>query len=188
MFDHFVILTLKGLIYITKTLSQSDVYLVFDRYKDYSTKRNITNERLSQFRRSHNLSLSSPLQAKEIAMRVADTKQQLIEIGRNDLIKNIPAKSNKRIITAQAQAPEQVQLGVHIIRDDLKSTQEEADVIIPYQVSEAIVDGKKSIKVICEEIVSALLCLCYNLQNWEIDLYMADFTERKSIISIKDTV
>ena len=188
MFDHFVILTLKGLIYITKTLSQSDVYLVFDRYKDYSTKRNITNERLSQFRRSHNLRLSSPLQAKEIAMRVADTKQQLIEIGRNDLIKNIPAKSNKRIITAQAQAPEQVQLGVHIIRDDLKSTQEEADVIIPYQVSEAIVDGKKSIKVICEETVSALLCFCYNLQNWEIDLYMADFTERKSIISIKDTV
>ena len=121
-------------------------------------------------------------------MRVADTKQQLIEIGRNDLIKNIPAKSNKRIITAQAQAPEQVQLGVHMIRDDLKSTQEEADVIIPYQVSEAIVDGKKSIKVICEETVSALLCLCYNLQNWEIDLYMADFTERKSIISIKDTV
>ena len=89
-------------------MSQSHVYLVFDRYKDYSTKRNITKERLSQFRRSHNLSLSSPLQAKEIAMRVADTKQQLIEIGRNDLIKNIPAKSNKRIITAQ---------GVHIIRD-----------------------------------------------------------------------
>ena len=169
-------------------MSQSDVYLVFDRYKDYSTKRNITNERLSQFRRSHNLSLSSSLQAKEIAMRVADTKQQLIEIGRNDLIKNIPAKWNKRIITAQAQAPEQVQLGVHIIRDDLKSTQEEADVIIPYQVSEAIVDGKKSIKVICEETVSALLCLCYNLQNWEIDLYMADFTEWKSIISIKDSV
>ena len=189
MFDHFVILTFKRLIYITKTLSQSDVYLVFDRYKDYSTKRNITKERLSQFRRSHNLSLSSLLQAKEIAMRVADTKQQLIEIGRNDLIKNIPAKSNKRIITAQGQAPEQVQLGVHIIRDDLKSTQEEADVIIPYQVSEAIVDGKKSIKVICEGTdVSALLCLCYNLQNWEIDLYMADFTERKSIISIKDTV
>ena len=89
-------------------------------------------------------------------MRVADTKQQLIEIGRNDLIKNIPAKSNKRIITAQAQAPEQVQLGVHIIRDDLKSTQEEADVIIPYQVSEAIVDGKNLLKSFAKKLF--LLC------------------------------
>ena len=62
------------------------------------------------------------------------------------MIKNIAAKSNKSIITAKAEAPEQVQLGVHIIRDDLKSTREEADVIISYQVSEVIADGKKSLK------------------------------------------
>ena len=62
------------------------------------------------------------------------------------MIKNIGAKSNKSIITAKAEAPEQVQLGVHIIRDDLKSTREEADIIISYQVSEVIADGKKSIK------------------------------------------
>ena len=62
------------------------------------------------------------------------------------MIKNIAAKSNKSIITAKAEAPEQVQLGVHIIRDDLKSTREEADVIISYQVSEVIAEGKKSLK------------------------------------------
>ena len=62
------------------------------------------------------------------------------------MIKNIGAKSNKSIITAKAEAPEQVQLGVHIIRDDLKSTREEADIIISYQVSELIADEKKSIK------------------------------------------
>ena len=76
-------------------------------------------------------------------MRVTNTKQQLIEMARNDLIKNIPAKSNKLIITAQAEAPpEQVKWGLHIIRKDLMSTQEEADVIIPYQISEATADGK----------------------------------------------
>ena len=75
-------------------------------------------------------------------MRVTDTKQQLIEMMRNDLIKDIPAKSNELIITVQAKTPEQVQFGVRIIRDDLKSTQEEADVIIPYQVSEPIADRK----------------------------------------------
>ena len=50
---------------------------------------------------------------------------------RNDLIKNIPRKSEKLTIKAQAEAPEQVQSGLHIKRGDLKSTQEEADVIIP---------------------------------------------------------
>ena len=76
-------------------------------------------------------------------MRVTDTKQQLIEMVRNDLIKDIPAKSNELIIAVQAKTPEQVQLGVHITRDDLKSTQEEADVIIPYQVSELMAYRKK---------------------------------------------
>ena len=75
--------------------------------------------------------------------RVIDTKQQLTEIERNFLWKNIPAKSNKQtIITAQAEALEQVQLEVRIIRDDLKSTREKPDVIIPYKVSETIADEK----------------------------------------------
>ena len=56
-------------------------------------------ERLSQFRRLHNLSLLSPLPANAIAMRVTNTKEQLTEMAKNNLIKNIPAKSNKSIIT-----------------------------------------------------------------------------------------
>ena len=78
-------------------------------------------------------------------MRVTGNKKQLIEVARNDLIKNVPAKSNQIIITAQAKAPEQVQLLVHKMRNNVKSTQKEADVIIPYQASEEISDGKKSI-------------------------------------------
>ena len=63
-------------------------------------------------------------------------------MARNDLTKNVPAKSNKLIITAQTKASKQVHIGVHIIRDNLKSTHKEADVIVPYQVSEAIADEK----------------------------------------------
>ena len=68
---------------------------------------------------------------------------------RNDLIKNISTKSNKRTIKAEAEAPQQVQLGVHIIRDDLKSTQQGTDVITLYQVPEEIADEKKTTKFIC---------------------------------------
>ena len=39
-----------------------------------------------------------------MAMRVTNTKQQLIEIARNDLIKNNPAKLDKLIITVPAEA------------------------------------------------------------------------------------
>ena len=110
-------------------------------------------------------------------------------MARNYLIKNVPAKSNKRIITAQVEASNQVKLWVHIIGDDLKSDQEKADPIISNQVSDANPDGKKSIKVICEDTdVFVLLCHWNGLKNWEIDLYMANFTEDKYIISIKDTV
>ena len=48
---------------------------------------------------------------------------------------------------------------------------------------------EKSIKVICEDTdVFVLPWHCYGLKNWEIDLYIVDFTEGKNIISIKDTV
>ena len=50
--------------YITKILSQSDVYVVCDRYKYYSIKSDTKQERLSQFGRSHNLSVSSPFLAR----------------------------------------------------------------------------------------------------------------------------
>ena len=83
--------------YIMKMLSQLDVHLVFDRYNNHS----INYKTISQLQRSRNLSLSSPLPAKEMAMRIIDTKQQLTEMARNYLIKYIPAKSNKPIITAK---------------------------------------------------------------------------------------
>ena len=77
-----------------------------------SIKSDTRQGRLFQFYRSHNLSLSSPLAVKEMAMRMTDSKQQLIETARNDLIKNISARANKLIITVPAEALEQIQLGV----------------------------------------------------------------------------
>ena len=48
---------------------------------------------------------------------------------------------------------------------------------------------KTSIKVFCEDTdVFALLCHCYRLQNWATDLYMSEFSKRRTIISIRDTV
>ena len=41
----------------------------------------------------------------------------------------------------------------------------------------------------CEDTdVFALLCHCYHSNDWQVNLYMAEFSEGKSIISIKDSV
>ena len=54
-----------------------------------------------------------------MAMRVTDNKQQFTDMSENYLKKNILAKSNEHIITVAAETQEQIQLGVHVIRDDL---------------------------------------------------------------------
>ena len=129
-------------------------------------KRGKVSDILVTLRLSHNLSLWSPITAKEMVMRVAITKHQLTEMTRNGFIKNVPAKSNQISITAPAEAPEQVKLGVQIIRHDLKLTQQETDVIIHYHVSQAITYGTKYIKIICKDNdVSVLLCYYYDLGN-----------------------
>ena len=123
--------------YISKKLPTSDVYLIFDRYRDTRL------ERLEQFRRSHNLLKSSPLPTKEVTLKGTKTKMQLIQMVASDLLDNLVTSSNKLIITAQQDEPEQVIFGNRIKREDLKTTQEKADVIIPFQVSAAIAENKK---------------------------------------------
>ena len=168
--------------YISKKLLKSDVYRIFDRYKEFSIKPD-------QFRCSHTLSKTSPLPAKEVTLRVIKTKMQLIEMAKSDLMDNLPSAPNKLVITSQQDEPEQLLLGTRTLRPDLRSTHEEADVIIPHQVSAALTDGKSSIKVFCEDTDDfVLLCHCYQSNDCQVNLYLAEFSEGKSIISINDSV
>ena len=49
---------LKGIEnFIWKFLSTADVYLVFDRYKEFSIKSNTRAERLGKFQRTYNLAI-----------------------------------------------------------------------------------------------------------------------------------
>ena len=144
---------------------------------------------MGQFRRSHNLSVSSPLPPKEITLKITKTKVQLIQLIADDLLDYFVDNDSKLIITSQHDEPEQSYLGSRNKREDLKTTQEEADVIIPYQVAAAIADGKNNVKVICEDTdVFALLCHCYYYRDWNINLFMEGFSPGKSLICIKQTV
>ena len=109
-------------------------------------------ERLDLLRCSHTLNKTSPLPSKQVTSRVTKTKVQLIEMVKADLMDNLPVFSNKFIITSKQDIPAQLHFGRQSERQDLITTQEETDVIIPHHVLGAITDdGKSSIKVCCEE-------------------------------------
>ena len=97
--------------YISNKLMKSDVYLIFDQYKEFSIKLDTRQERLDQFRCSHTLNKTSPLPSKKVTLRVTKTKVQLTEIVKADLMENLPVFSNKFIISSKQDIPEQLHFG-----------------------------------------------------------------------------
>ena len=161
--------------YISKKLSTADIYLIFDWYRKFSIKSDTRQERLDQYCSFHMLTKTSPLPSKE-------TKVQLTEMVKADLMENLPVFANKFIIISKEDIPEQLHFGKQSERCDLLTTQE-VDVIIPHQVMTAIADDKTSIKVLCEDIdVMVLLCHSYYTKQWNIGLFMEGFKEKKNVI------
>ena len=94
--------------YISNKLTKSDVYPIFDQYKEFYIKSDTRQESLDQFRCSHTLNKTSPLPSKEVTLRVTKTKAHLIEMVKADLIENLPVFSNKFIITSKQDITEQL--------------------------------------------------------------------------------
>ena len=74
--------------YVVRKLALHDVYLIFDRYQDYSTKGVTRSGRGSAHSRIHQLSLTMQLPPKKNIMSVQGNKQQLIQLIVDDLEKH----------------------------------------------------------------------------------------------------
>ena len=71
----------------------------------------------------------------------------------------------------------------------MKTSHEEADVIIPHQVRSATIDGYKSIKVVCDDTdVFFLLLYFFFTENWMNDVFISPLQESRTVISIKETI
>ena len=66
--------------YIVKFLHQSNVFLIFDWYHDYSIKGVTPQDRTGNACCSQNLSLSTPLRSKEVTLHSTETKKQLTDL------------------------------------------------------------------------------------------------------------
>ena len=75
------------------------------------------------------------------------------------------------------------------MRADMRTSHEEADVMIPQQIAVVSATGSTCLKVICEDTdVFVFLCHFYLEENWTHSLYMESFAPDKSLVCIKSSV
>ena len=166
-------------------LGSSDVYLEFDRYHQYSTKSCTREARVGSVCSHHTLSLFSPLLPQENVLKSTKNKVQLIDILTEYLLTNVNSK-NRLIVTGSADIPEQVLVGVRQKRFDLRSTHEEADLIIAQHAFAALHSGAKCLKVVSDDtdVFVILLHFFYHLKGIKARILMEATKEQWKLIDI----
>ena len=120
-------------------LTYSDVYLVFDRYYDYSTKSVTREVRETGVSKKHHLVLSTKLPAQKVVLSSVENKKQLNRLICEELIRDRlfhlqSTKQHKLVVTGEDPCPIEIKMEETRIRHDLENQQEEADTIIVQQV------------------------------------------------------
>ena len=179
--------------FIFAKVDMCDVYLVFDRYNEFSIKSATRLARSGQqASRRHKLSLQTPLPSQMVVLTVTENKVQLIDMVCRHLIQaNQQEKPNRHrfIITGLASTPTEVYQGVSKQRDDLRSTHEEADVIIIQQVVSVANGGARHISVLSDDTdVFILLLYHFSQQNLQCSLTMEGTVSGRAVIDIAATV
>ena len=182
--------------YIERKLVYRDIYLVFDRYKDYSTKsatragRGASQEKA----RLHNLSTTMQMPKQKTILAVPENKKQLIAIIVEDLTTNLHFPDNcsperKLVVTGQNDTPVEITRVCNIQRQDLRTSHEEADNIIVQQVIYVAKATRNNISVISDDTdVFLLLMYHYAREELSVDVIMESVVQGRATIDIKSTV
>ena len=171
--------------YLQRHLSWGDVYLVFDRYIEFSTKCSARKSRGPGGCKVFQLSANSPLPPQKQVLTVSENKKKLIQIIVETLIVEavVPGRS-RLIITGQEDTPVEIAPdGVVIRREDLKTIHEEADTIIVAQaIYAAKIEGKHVVLVADDTDVYILLLHHYHAEYLKIPMKLqSSYTDRESI-------
>ena len=172
-------------------MRNSDVYLIFDRYLRNSAK-NVTRAQRAGASREHQLPIGTPLPAQKVILTVPFNKCQLIDFICDHLVRqHTQLPGNRRpVITGKDPIPIQVYANPVTPRDDLRTTQEEADVIIVHQLVTiaASNDSTCSIKVACDDTyVFVLLVHFYDNLGLSCRVILESPAPDRSVIDIKAT-
>ena len=181
------------LTYVTGYLQTADTYLVFDRYYSKSIKQITRTARMGKnASRRHQLSLDTTLPMKKVCLTVTENKVQLISIICKYLSKNrhlLPHNGRSLVVTGGEPTPIELCNGIMTERPDLRTSHEEADVIIIQQVVHLAETGKKTINVIADDTdVFVLLAHFYRERQLTCNLVMTGTSATRSSVDIKATV
>ena len=143
--------------HIKEKLKKGDVYLVFDRYNNYSTKSSTSISRMAEGCKVFQLSPTAPLPSQTVCLTITQNKKQFIDIICNDLqtdqdFHRSITQNHKLVITGQQEAPVEIGYGGAVIqRCDIATTHEEADNIIVQQAMKVAVDEQKQVTVFADD-------------------------------------
>ena len=129
----------------------------------------------------HQLSLMSPLPSQSTVLKSTHNKVQLIEIITKHLLEKVQS-DKKLVITSSNEIPEEVQNGVRRKREDLRTSHEEADPIIPQQVLFAAKEGAKCVKIVSDDTDF------FDQQKLSTTVLMEETSEQWKMIDIGKTV
>ena len=148
-------------------VSEADVHICFDRYRDYSTKSTTRSSRAAATR----VHLTS--------CTLKHHEQYLQQVTQHHRV----------VVTGDDAVPTQVSKGRKIPRLDIDTTQEESDLIITQQaIHLAKEDGESRVCVLCDDTdVFALLVYFFSREQHQSSMTMESPIHDRSCIDIKET-
>ena len=181
--------------YLSKKLREADVYLVFDRYHDYSTKSVTRYDRACEASRVYQLNEATPLPPQKAILTVSVNKKQLMSIICQNIIKDTSfhteqTMTNKLVITGSEKSPKEICQGIVLTRQDIATSHEEADNIIVQQaIMCARTQREDAVAVIADDTdVFILLLYHYLCEHLSCEMFMSSPIQQRSVIDIKATV
>ncbi|KAG0729109.1 hypothetical protein GWK47_031017 [Chionoecetes opilio] len=174
-------------LWLSERLTESDVYLCFDRYHDYSIKSSTRNSR-SMTARVYNLTLQTRLPSRDAILKNYKNKLLCQHILTDDTFLEAVTDSHVLIVTGEESIPTQVHKGQKSLCRDLASTFEEADNIIAQQVVAIGTNPDARVLALADDTdVFVLLLFFYGNSSLQSAIYMQSPVYGRCCIDIKAT-
>ena len=176
---------------VSRFLQTSSVFLIFDKYWDYSAKSSTRcNRSDNQSSREYHVTLETPIPTISALLGNYKNKVQLIDLICSQLrahFLNNP-KSPRLFVTWAESISIEITNGKDLLCHE--STYEKADVIIISQVKFASELGHSSCHVLCEDTDVLILLLNFHEHQFvfSCQIFMAAFNLNPKIMSLKETV
>ena len=148
-------------------------HVIFDRYNT-SINDATRCQRACEAAREYKLTMNAPQPQQQVVFSLTKNKVQLIDLICEELqqLDDVPLNTSL-VITGRSPVPMEARSDALVQRFDLKTTHDEADVIIPQQVVALADMGCETIHVICDDTdVSILLAHYFVEESLRVSLIM----------------